>query len=57
MPTGGNVMPRLIKDRTMQEAAMRAGLRLVHFDIEIGVEFYEQTRSLFDDASPKPLPN
>jgi hypothetical protein len=36
---------RLIKDRTMLEAAMRAGLRLTHFDIEIGVEFYEQTRS------------
>jgi hypothetical protein len=45
MPTGGTVMPRLVKDRTMQEAAMRAGLRLVHFDIEIGVEFYEETRS------------
>jgi hypothetical protein len=29
----------------MQEAAMRAGLRLVHIDVEIGVGFYEQTRS------------
>jgi hypothetical protein len=29
----------------MQEAAMRAGLRLAHFDIDVGVEFYEQTRS------------
>lgn len=26
---------------------MRAGLRLVHYDIEFGVEFYEQTRSLY----------
>jgi hypothetical protein len=36
---------RGIADRTMQEAAMRAGLRLTHYDIEFAVEFYEQTRS------------
>ena len=36
---------RPTKDRTLQEAAMRAGLRLVHMDIESGVEFYDQTRS------------
>jgi hypothetical protein len=40
--------PRLIRDRTMQEAAMRAGLRLTHFDIDFGVEFYEQTRSHYE---------
>jgi hypothetical protein len=36
---------KIIGDRTLQEASMRAGLRLVHMDIEIGVEFYAQTRS------------
>src|SRR5258708_36947469 len=36
---------KIIGDRTLQEASMRAGLRLVHMDIEIGVEFYEQTRN------------
>lgn len=35
---------KLVGDRMLQEAAMRAGLRLVHMDIEIGVEFYDQTR-------------
>lgn len=33
------------QDRTLQEAAMRVGLRLVHMDIEMGVEFYDQTRT------------
>lgn len=40
--------PRLLPDRTMQEAAMRAGLRLTHYDIDFGVEFYEQTRSHYE---------
>ncbi len=32
---------------------MRAGLRLVHMDIEIGVEFYEQTRSHYRKKAKK----
>ena len=32
---------------------MRAGLRLVHMDIEIGVEFYEQTRSHYRKEAKK----
>lgn len=36
---------RLVRDRTFREAAMRAGLRLVHMDIEMAVEFHEQTGS------------
>jgi hypothetical protein len=41
------VKRRELKDRTLQEAALRAGLRMVQIDIEIGVEFYEQTARYF----------
>lgn len=47
------VKKKLIMDRTLQKAAMRAGLRLVHMDIEIGVEFYEQTRSHYRKEAKK----
>jgi hypothetical protein len=51
-PIGGNVKPRVLTNRTLQEAALRAGLRMLKIDIEIGVEFYEQTTRYFRKKIP-----
>lgn len=32
---------------------MRAGLRVVHMDIEIGVEFYDRTRTHYQNKVQK----
>jgi len=46
------VKPRVLTNRTLQEAALRAGLRMLKIDIEIGVEFYEQTARYFRKKIP-----
>ena len=53
---------RALRDRTLQEATLRAGLRIVQLDLEVSAKFYEQTARYFgekiqtrkkkDDAKP-----